>query len=227
MSTPRLCASVAALGLATTLVSCGGDVSLTFRSAVDVQLDTADFDVPAEYQGGGTVTPVPCAGSCPTLSGVTATCVDDVCDPDVISVTVPVGGVVDIEDEVDAAEGTPLASVDSVQLLGLSYEVTRNTLGVDLEPVRLFWTTEDDAAGDALGDALALFPAVPASELPSGDASLDDARNAALTTFFEEGGRRLRFFAEAGTDLAPGGPLPDGAFDVRLLLRLRVVGSVF
>ena len=209
------------------LAACGGDVSLTFRSAVDVEVDTNDFDVPAEYQGGGTVAAVPCTDTCATFADVTATCVANVCDPDVLRVTVPVGGVVDISDEVDAAEGTPLASVDSVELLGLEYAVTRNTLGVDLEPVRLFWTTESDSAGEALGDALAVFPAVPASELPSGEASVDAARNAALTTFFEEGGRRLRFFAEAGTDLAPGGPLPDGRFDVRMLLRLRVVGSVF
>ncbi len=214
-------------GLAALLASCGGDVSLTFRSAVDIEVDTDDFDVPAEYQGGGTVTALPCEGSCPTLSGLAATCVESVCDPDVLLVTVPVGNVVDIEDEVDAAEGTPLASVDSVELLGLSYEVARNTIGVDLEPVRLFWTTENDTAGEALGDALAVFPGVPAGEMPSGDASLDEARNAALTAFFESGGRRLRFFAEAGTDLAPGGPLPNGAFDVRMVLRLRVVGSVF
>ncbi|MEM1417701.1 MAG: hypothetical protein AAGH15_22575 [Myxococcota bacterium] len=211
--------------LALALVACGGDVSFTFRSAIDFQLDTADLDVPADYQGGGTVASIPCSGMCPTIEGVTSECVDSVCDPDPILTLVDLG-VLDVSDEVEEAEGTPLSSVDTVELIEVDYEVTRNTLGVDLEPVEVFWTIDSDVAGSDLR-LLAIFPATAADATPSGSGTLDPAGSRELTEFFEGGGRQLRFFARGGTDLFPGGPLPDGIFDVRVLLRLRVVGSVF
>jgi hypothetical protein len=165
--------------------------------------------------------------ACPSTTEVVVTCVDGICDPEPLTVSVPVGDVVDL-DELAGDLDDVVGDIDSIEILEVTYQIQRNTLTIPVEDVEIFWGPAGAVAVDsAMGvQRLGWVPAIAPGTTAEGEVTLDDAGSAAFTTYYEETAHRFRFFVRTGTDLMPGGAFPEGELDVAVSMRVRITGSL-
>ncbi|MEM6956040.1 MAG: hypothetical protein AAF411_25130 [Myxococcota bacterium] len=217
-----LCLTLGGLG-------CSPSASATFPFGTSVSISGAAIEVPEALQtddGAPAVASVPCgpSGMCPSTADLPVLCMDDLCDPEPVTIERPVGDVVDIE----AAAGDAsvlFREIDTVRIEAVEYEIEMNTLGVGTTPLEVFWGPAGAAAvSEAMGvRLLGTVPAIEAGATGSGSMSLDAAGVAAFTEHFETEGRRYRFFARTTIDIDPGSPIPSG--DVELAVRVIIEAS--
>lgn len=212
--------------------SCGGGVSATFSAGVELEISTADFDLPDELREEGASGPMirdlPCGpmGMCPSSPSIAITCEGGRCDPEAQTVSVPVGDVVDF-DEIASGLDDGFGNIDSVEILEVDYQVSSNTLSVATSDVEIFWGPPGSVGiTDSGVERLGIVPPIAPGTTGEGAVLLDAAGAAALTRHFEEVGHSYQFFASTLVDLEPGGAFPEGALQVAVRLRVRISGSL-
>lgn len=181
----------------------------------------------ADGASGPILTGVPCGpmDMCPASTGadgVSFECLGGVCDPSPKTLSIPVGDVVDL----DVAAGdlrSVLAQAEQVSILGVSTNVTANTLTIDLPPVDIFWGPEGATAIDvAMGvQRLGTMPAITARTTGGGEMAIDTAGRDALSAYIVSMSKRIKFFGRTVVDLVPGGPYPEGAATVTVAMDIE------
>lgn len=214
--------------------ACDDSVVIVVQSgARPVGLDLGDTPVPDELRdddsGQARFVTVPCGPSsiCPSTAAFVVACEDSVCDPAPLTISAPVGEVVDIDALAADARGL-LRHVDAIEILEASYEIQFNTLTTDVPEMEIFWgpesaTTVDSAMGTV---RLGVLATILQGSVDPGTVSLDPGGVEALSNYLVFTSRRVRLFARAVIDFSPGDVIPDGALDASVDLRLRIRGSL-
>lgn len=223
---------------ALTLASC--------NNAIVVELQTGDqmFDIAASSLGvpsnlrddsSGTpvIASVDCSmtGICPSTTEVPVDCNGaGLCDPAAISVSVPVGDVVDFDQLLQSA-GTLLRLVDGIEIESVTYTVSGNSLTIDLPATTVLWgpasATETSAGLQAIGTIPVIpHPAPHTTSMTSGMMVIDQDGSAALGDYIVHTARQVRFFARTSVDLNPGDPFPDGMAHIVVNVRVRAIGRI-
>lgn len=227
----RSCWSWSPWALALLLVGCDDTVLVQLRSgpqSFDVDADA--LAVPAALEDPpGTIASLACGpmGMCPTSEAVPVTCEAGVCDPAPRTIGAPVGDVVDVDALVaDAVE--VLGTVETIEVMEAEYALPRNELTFDLPEIEIFWGPEGAVAVDpAMGVVqLGTIPPIPAGSTSSGAVALSAEGVGALSDYLVRTSRRVRFFARARVDFAPGDPFPAGSARITVDLAVRVTGSL-
>ncbi len=211
------------------------------NNAIIVELQTGPqtFDVSASALGlpaglrddsGGSprVASVDCSmsGICPGTADVPITCNGaGVCDPDAITIAVPVGDVVDFDALLQSA-GTLLRLVDGIEIESVSYDVNPNTLNTSLPAVTVLWGAASATETSSSLQVLGTIPALAASTSASGMMDIDPDGSANLGDYIVHTSRMVRFFARTQVDLAPGDPFPDGMAHIVVNVRVRAIGRI-
>lgn len=228
----RLASLGIALSALVPLAGCDGTVSVTFFTGPrELTVSAASFALPPELDdGSGRIASVPCGpmGMCPPSDEVTLTCEAGVCDPAPVTISGPVGDVIDVE--VLLAEGREIGirSIESYTVEEVAYEVRLNTLSFDVGPVDIYWGPEAATSIDAaLGvRRFGTVPVIAAGTTPMGPIDLDVAGAAAMTEYLVDTATRVRFFASSSVDLEPGDATPQGNLTVGVNATITAVGRV-
>ncbi len=210
------------------LASCGDLTATTFETGeISFSVSAASVEVPMSLQDDGRIAELPCPadGVCPSSELLTLTCERSLCNPAPRTVTSDVAGVIDF-DELTGDLSFLFRSVDTIEIIELSYTVQANTLSVDLDGVEIFWGPEGAVDLDpALGvQLLGAMPFQSARTTSSGFAELDYIGTQALSDYLVSASRRIRIFVRTRIDLEPGGPLPEGDARVVAHMKVRVSG---
>jgi hypothetical protein len=194
---------------------CAVPVTLDFPvGPLTYEVSTDDLMIPGSFAGAdGRMVSVPCSGgTCPlqdVSSPLVMTCTNDACDPEPYPFSLdppPVdlgsyGDLKSLGDHVTAAE-----------IKRLQYQVSTNTMNVELPAVTLYWGPETAASrADPSVMPLGVIPALEAGTTPTGSVDLDPEGQRALADYFVHTSTVFRIFAETSVDLAPGMLLPQGA----------------
>jgi hypothetical protein len=221
---------LAALGLA----ACNNSI------VVELSTGSQMFDVAASSLGlptslrdtsSGTalVASIDCSmGMCPSTMSVPIDCnADHLCDPAPISVSIPVGGVIDFDMLLQSA-GTLLRLVDAIEIESVTYEIANpNTLTMALPATTVLWGPESATETSSSLQPMGTIPMIPAMAHPTGMMSIDQNGSAALGDYIlHTPGRRVRFFARTSVDLNPGDPFPDGMANITVNVRVRAIGRI-
>jgi len=152
----------------------------------------------------------------------------NVCDPAPRTVSVPVGGVVDVDELLADTRDVGLRVVDSYDFEEVEYDITLNTLSIPVSAIEVYWGPEAATTIDpALGvRRFGTIPAIAAGQMGSGQMEIDGGGAAALSDFLVGGGGRIRFFAQTTLDLDPGDPFPEGAVRMTVNVTVLAVGSL-
>lgn len=215
-----------ALALALALGGCDGTASVTFDAAADLLVSADGFDVPANFVDGDppTIVTITCGGDAECPAGPVR-CVAGRCDPDPLTVVLPVGEIVDLAPltrELDML----VRRVTAYEVVAATVGVRRNSLTVDLAPTDVFW---GPASATTVGADTRLFgtlPALAAGSTAGGAVSVDAGGAGALSTYLIEEAEQFRLFATPSTDLAPGDAVPAGELDLDVTFSLRVTGQL-
>jgi hypothetical protein len=216
------------------LAGCGGTISVAFFTGPQQRyVTTAALALPPELDdGSGRVASVPCgpSGMCPSPSGaIVLTCEASVCDPAPTTLSVQVGEVVDVEALLRETRDIGVRRIESYTIEEVGYEVTLNTLGLDVGPVDIYWAPEAATAIDpALGvRRFGTVPLVANGTTPRGQIDIDEAGATALSDYLVATGSRVRFWAQTVIDLDPGDPYPaGGTLSVGVNVTITAVGRV-
>lgn len=189
-------------------------------------LDATALGVPTELRDGAVIASIDCSGTgiCPSTAEVPVTCASGVCDPDALTVAVPVGDVVDFDSIL--AEASPVIRiVDEIQIVQADYAVSPNGLTFELPETEILWAP---ASAVSVDDAtlLGTLPAVPALTSANGEVALDATGGTLLSDYVLNTAAQIRFFARTRVDLAPGSTFPDGTATAVVNLRVRAVGRI-
>ncbi len=221
--------------LLVTLLALSGCVdnsaTATFPIGSEVRLSSTDLGLPTDLRdtssGSATVASIPClpTNECPS-SPVAMACVAGLCDPEPMTVTAQVGGVIDFEELVSGLDML-FADVRSIQLISLEYVINSNTSTVGVEPIEVFWAPAgavdiDPAMGARL---LGNLPAVAAMTTGQGSATIDPNGSRALSAQIVSD-PRIKLFVRTGIDLDPGGVFPEGDIDLMVRMTVRVEGTI-
>ena len=228
-SSPRLVLALACvLSLAAAVAGCNNTVVVQLMSgAQSFELSAASIDVPVELRDGSNLMSLPCpTGECPSTAELPLTCAGGVCDPDPITLSAPVGDVIDFDVLLREAS-TLLRFVDAIEIARVQYAASPNSLTVDVPDIEIFWGPEGAAGIDSPGvNLLGIIPALPAGTAREGDMVIDGAGSAALSDHIVLVSKRVRFFARTQVDLRPGGPIPGGGATVTVNLTVRAIGRI-
>ncbi len=228
-SSPRLVLALACVSaLAATVVGCNNTVVVQLMSGPQTfELSAAAIDVPAELRDGANLMSLPCpTGECPSTAELPLSCAGGVCDPDPVTLSAPVGDVIDFDVLLREAS-TLLRFVDAIEIARVQYSASPNSLTVDVPDIEIYWGPEGAAGIDAPGvSRLGTIPALPAGTARDGDMIIDGAGSAALSDHVVGVSRRVRFFARTAVDLRPGGPVPGGGATVTVNLTVRAIGRI-
>jgi hypothetical protein len=169
-----------------------------------------------------TVAEVPCdpeGDPCPSSDDVAVSCVDGTCNPEPVTVSVPLGDVFDLNAQVS---GLGFGEVTGFEILDIHYAVASNTATMDVPELTVLWASEGATFGET---PLAIMPAVPAGERPDGAMDVLEGGNEALSDFLVTNDpSRVRFFVEGPLDVEPGDPWPEGSLQVEAIISVRVEG---
>lgn len=215
------------------LTGCEALASATFTVGVEAELGGSDFALPDELReetpSGPRIVELPCGpmGMCPSADEVAIACEAGQCNPAPQTLEINIGEVIDL-DELAGDADQLFNQVDTIEILSVEYQITRNTLSIDTMPVDVFWGPAGSVAIDeSTGPRrIGTLPMLSAGETGEGDLSLDASGSAAFTQHFENVGHRFRFFARTDLDLEPGGAFPDGELEVAVRMRVRISGSL-
>ncbi len=214
------------------LAGCDGTISVTFVTGPQTfDVSTSSLALPAELDdGSGHIASVTCGpmGMCPPSDTVTLTCQSNVCDPAPITLSGPVGSVIDVGALLADTREVGISRIESYSIEQVDYEVTLNTLTFDVGPVDIYWGPEAATAIDpALGvHHFGTVPAVAAGTTPSAELAIDADGSDALSDYLVNTAPRVRFFAQTSVDLAPGDPYPQGSLEVSVNATMTAVGRV-
>ncbi|HEY8430675.1 MAG TPA: hypothetical protein VIL20_19985 [Sandaracinaceae bacterium] len=218
-----------ALGL---LAGCEGKISVTFFTGPrQLTVSSSSFALPAELDdGAGRIASYPCGpmGMCPPSDELTIACEAGTCDPAPVTVSGPVGEVVDVYVLLIEAGEIGIREIQSYTIEEVAYEVRLNTLSFDVEPIDVYWGPESATTIDpGLGvRRVGTVPQVRAGQTPHGTLELDEEGAAALAEYLVSTSSRVRFFASTAVDLEPGQPIPQGDLTVAVNATLTAVGRV-
>jgi len=204
----------------------------TFPVGSEVHLSSAELGLPMDLRdtssGSAKVASIPCQpmNVCPTTP-VAMACVAGVCDPEPMTITAQVGGVIDFEALISGLD-TLFANVRSIKVLSLDYMVVSNTFTLGVEPVEVFWAPAgavevDPAMGARL---LGTMPALAAMATGSGAVTIDAAGSGALSSHVVGTDPRIKLFVRTGLDLDPGGVFPEGDLGLQVRMTVRVEGTL-
>lgn len=223
----RFAFALVALGL----VACNNSI------VVELQTGEQSFDIAAsslnlptelrdDTSGTAIVKSVDCSstGICPSTTEVPVACSAGVCDPAAISISVPVGDVVDFEQLLQSA-GTLLRLVDGIEIESVTYAVT-SSLTTDLPATTVLWGPASATETSANLQTLGTIPTLPHMQDTSGMMDIDADGSAALGDYIVNTSRQVRFFARTSVDLNPGDPFPDGMAHVVVNVRVRAIGRI-
>lgn len=211
------------------LAGCNNAVVVELQSgAQSFELNAASLGVPTALRddGTGTVASIDCSGTgiCPTTAEVPVSCAAGVCNPDPLTVAVPVGDPVDFQ--AILAEASPVIRiVDQIEIVRAEYAVSPNGLTFDLPSTEILWAPASAVSVDA-ATRLGTLPTLPAMTPASGEMAIDAAGSLALSDYILASDGRVRFFARAQVDLEPGSPFPDGIATAMVNLRIRAIGRI-
>jgi hypothetical protein len=218
------------------LAACNTPTELAlFAGPLEVSFSTAQLALPAGLRegtgAGSTLRSIPCGTAplpaCPTIDGadqVVLECVAGVCDPAPKTIVTPLGDVVDLDTSSGDLEGL-LSTIDRIEVTRIDATIRTNTLTVATAPVDVYWGPEG-ATGIDETRHLALIPAVAAGSTTLGPVVLDPAGVDGLSDHLVGVSRRVRFFGRTRIDLVPGGPFPEGALDMEVLVAVRALGTI-
>ena len=211
--------------------ACDGTVTVRFSTGPQqFEVSTASFMLPTELRDGALIATVPCgpSGMCPSSSEVVITCEADVCDPAPRTISVPVGGVIDVDALLAETRELGIGSVESYAFGPVRYEVELNTLTVPTTQIDVYWGPEAATTIDpALGvRPFGVVPAIGAGQTVSGEMVIDPAGAEELSDFLTGGSARVRFFAETVVDLDPGDAFPEGSVRMNVNATITAVGSL-
>jgi hypothetical protein len=223
----RLASCLVALGL------------LACNNAIVVELQTGEqsFDVAAssldlpdelrDTSDPSRIGSAPCpTGVCPSTAEVPVECnASMVCDPAAISVSVPVGDVVDFDELLQSA-GTLLRLVDGIEIESVTYAVDPNSLTMDLPATTVLWGPASASETSSGLQNVGTIPTLPAQMTSSGEMSIDADGSAALGDYIVHTARQVRFFARTTVDLNPGDAFPDGTAHIVVNIRVRAIGRI-
>jgi len=219
--------------LAVGALGCDGTISVRFSTGPqEFEVSTSEVALPTELrdESTGTIQSVMCGpmGMCPPSDLVTLDCTGGVCDPAPRTISVPVGGVVDVDELLADTREVGLRVVDSYDFEQVAYDITLNTLTVPVSEIEVYWGPEAATTIDpALGvRRFGTIGAINAGQTSSGQMNIDGAGAMALSDFLVGGGGRIRFFAQTTVDLDPGDPFPEGAVRMTVNITIRAVGSI-
>ena len=229
--------ALACLALAAPLLAaCSTPTELAlFAGPLDVSFSTAQLGLPAGLRddsgGAPTLRAIPCGTAplpaCPSIDGadqVVLECVAGVCDPAPKTLVTPLGDVIDLDTASGDLEGL-LSTIDRIEVTRLDATIRANTLTVATAPVDVFWGPEG-ATGIDESRHLAVLPAIAAGSTSLGPVTLDPAGVDGLSDHLVGVARRVRFFGRTRVDLAPGGPFPEGALDMQIVVAVRALGTI-
>jgi hypothetical protein len=215
------------------LSGCDGTISVTFFTGrQELEVSSADLSLPAALEDGGRIASVACgpSGMCAQPSGaIVITCEANVCDPAPTTLSPQVGQVIDVESLLAETRDIGVRRIESYTIEEVSYDVSLNTLGLDVGPVDVYWGPEAATAIDpALGvRRFGTVPVVARETTPSGQIVIDAAGAEALSDYLVATGSRVRFFAQTVVDLEPGDPFPTGGtLEVGVNATITAVGRV-
>ncbi len=213
------------------LVGCDQTTTATFNVGMEASLSTEDFSVPEalreETASGPRVRELACDGvPCPSTAEAPVVCTAGICDPEPLTISAQVGDVVDL-DELAGDLDDVVGEIDSLEILEVNYQVSRNTLTIPVEDVEILWGPAGAASVDASGvQRLGVVPAIAAGSTGEGAVQLDAAGSAGFTSYYETTAHRFKFFVRTGIDLMPAGAFPEGELDVAVTMRVRITGSL-
>jgi hypothetical protein len=222
----RLASVLAALAL----VACNNAI------VVELQTGEQSFDVAAsslelppelrDMSDPSRIGSAPCpTGVCPSTAEVPVECSAGVCDPAAISVSVPVGDVVDFDQLLQSA-GTLLRLVDAIEIVSVTYAVDPNTLTMDLPTTTVLWGPASATETSSGLQNVGTMPTVPHQMIASGEMDIDQDGSAALSDYLVHTARQVRFFARTSVDLNPGDAFPDGMAHITVNIRVRAIGRI-
>ena len=210
---------------------CSNSVSLDLTSGPQTfELTAGSLEVPPSLvdPGTGRLMTLPCpTGVCPTTAELPIVCRAEVCDPEPLTVSAPIGDVIDFD--VLLREGSVvLRVVESLEVTRVSYSVTPNSLTVTIPETEIFWGPEGAAGVDSPGVTLiGTMPLLPAATEQDGEMAIDAGGSQAMSDYVvRTGNHRVRFFARTSVDLAPGDRLPAGAATTTVNLTVRAAGRI-
>jgi hypothetical protein len=212
-------------------LGCDGTISVTFFTGVqEFEVSTADLGLPTALRdASGNIATVSCGTvMCPPSAPVPLTCAGGACDPAPVTLSGPVGSVIDIDMLLAESREVGVRRVESYDIEEVAYEVATNTLTLDIGPVEIHWGPEAATAIDpALGvQRFGTVPVIAAGSTPRGQMQLDSAGVDALSDYLVRTGTRIRFFARTTVDLAPGDRFPEGMLRIGVNATLTAVGRV-
>lgn len=212
------------------------------NNAIVVELQTGEqtFDVAAsafglptnlrdDSSGSAVIGSVDCSstGICPSTTEVPVDCNGSgICDPAAISVSVPVGDVIDFDELLQSA-GTLLRLVDGIEIESVTYNASPNSLNIDLPPTTVLWGAESATETSSSLLPIGTIPVIPHGPMPtSGMMDIDQDGSAALGDYIVHTSRRVRIFARTSVDLSPGDAFPDGMATITVNVRVRAIGRI-
>lgn len=213
------------------LGGCSNNVSVELTSGPETfELTAGSVTVPSALvdPATGRLMTIPCpTGVCPSTAELPLVCRAEVCDPEPLVVSAPVGDVIDF-DALLREGSVVLRVVESLEVTRVSYSVTPNTLTVTVPETEIFWGPEGAAGLDSPGvTLLGTMPALPAATIQDGDMAIDANGSRAMSDYVVPGPtRRVRFFARTVLDLAPGDALPSGAATATVNITVRASGRI-
>jgi hypothetical protein len=130
---------------------------------------------------------------------------------------------IDLKRQVSALSGYSSQSVIDVTISKISYDITQNTLNVDLPAVELYVASKD--ATSPSDKSAKLFGTVPPTEhgktLTDGTVALDPQGQEAFKGFAHNFGTPFVFMARTKVVVPGGTPLPMGALSLTIKGQLR------
>ncbi len=217
--------------LALVAAGCDGTISVTFVTGPqEVQISSAALELPAELDDGlGQIATFPCGptGMCPPNDALPLTCEVDACDPAPVTLSAPVGDVIDVGAQLAEARSLGVRRVESFEVDAIAFDVPLNTLTLDVGPVELFWGPESATAIDPSQGVrrFGTVPRIEAGTSPMGQLDIEEGASA-LGRYLLDTAPRVRFFAQTSVDLEPGDPFPRGAITLRANATITAVGRV-
>jgi hypothetical protein len=215
------------------LAACNNSVVVQLRTGPQTfEVSTTDLMLPEAARDSADRTRIaslPCGpgGLCPASPEVPITCEGGVCNPAAVTISAPIGAVVDF-DVLTASARELVRHIDTIEILEATYEIPMNTLTFEVPPIELFWGPEGAVDVDPSMGVVALgtMPAIPAGSTTGGAIALDGPGVAAMSDYLVHTSRRIRFFARTRVDLEPGGPFPEGSLRISVDMLVRITGSI-